>query len=257
MKISIITTTYNSGKTFRDTIESVLAQDYKEIEYIVVDGNSQDNTLQIVEEYAPRFHGALKCISEPDNGLYDAMNKGILMATGDVIGILNSDDFYTSPNILSTVAKEIKNVDAIYGDIFYVDPENIRVPVRRYSSKSFRRWMMKLGFMPAHPSFYCRTQIYRMYGLFDTSFKVAADFEQLLRLIYVNRIKTKYVPGNFVTMRTGGLSSSGFSSHKKILKDHLKAYRKNNVASNILLESLRYLYRIGEMIKFKLIKDNI
>lgn len=252
MTVSIITATYDSGTTLRNTIESVLLQTFNAIEYIIVDGASKDNTLKIVREYEPRFDGRMKWISEPDNGLYDAMNKGIGMATGDVIGILNSDDFYSSPNVLSTVVREIQGTDAVYGDIHYVNPCDLTHSVRNYSSKQFRRWMMRLGFMPAHPSFYCRRRVYQTYGLFDTSFKVAADFEQLLRLIYVNRIAIKYVPLDFVTMRTGGVSSSGFSSHKKIIRDHLRAYRKNGVSSNVFFESLRYLYRIYEMIKFKL-----
>lgn len=252
MKISIITATYNSGTTFRDTIKSVLNQDYNDYEHIIIDGNSKDSTVGIIKELEPLYEGRLKWISEPDKGLYDAMNKGIAMATGDVVGILNSDDFYSSADILSKVSEAITDVDAVYGDIHYVNPDDLTKPIRFYSSKGFRPWKMRLGFMPAHPSFYCRRRVYQTYGLFDTSFKVAADFEQLLRLIYINRITTKYIPIDFVTMRTGGASSSGFSSHKRIIKDHLRAYRKNRVSSNILFEGLRYLYRIGEMTKFQI-----
>ncbi|WP_300502423.1 glycosyltransferase family 2 protein [uncultured Duncaniella sp.] len=255
MKISIITATWNSGATLRDTMESVLAQDYEDFEHIIVDGCSKDDTLDIVRELEPRYNGRLRWISEADHGIYDAMNKGVMMATGDVVGLLNSDDFYTSPDVLSTVNREIREFDAVYGDVHYVDPSDTATPVRRYSSAPFRRWKMRLGFMPAHPSFYCRRTVYTRFGLFDTSFKVAADFEQLLRLIYVNRIFTRYIPKDFVTMRTGGASSSGLESHKKIIRDHLRAYRKNGVSSNIFLESLRYAYRIGEMVKFKLTKS--
>lgn len=251
MTISIITATFNSGATLRDTIESVLSQDYSNIEYIVIDGASKDNTLDIIREYEPRFGGRMRWISEPDRGLYDAMNKGIGMATGDIVGILNSDDFYSSDSILSTVVKEIENTDAVYGDIHYVRASDISKPVRRYSSRSFRPWMMRLGFMPAHPSFYCRRRVYQTYGLFDTSFRVAADFEQLLRLIFINRIKIRYLPIDFVTMRTGGVSSSGFESHRKIFRDHQRAYKKNGVYSNIFLEGLRYLYKIYELIASK------
>ena len=254
MKISIITATYNSGATLRDTMESVLAQDYDDYEHLIIDGCSKDNTIDIIRELEPRYRGRLKWISEPDHGIYDAMNKGILMASGDVVGLLNSDDFYSSSDILSTIDREIRQFDAVYGDIHYVDPEDTVTPVRFYSSAPFRRWKMRLGFMPAHPSFYCRRTVYTRYGLFDTDFKVAADFEQLLRLIYINRIFTKYIDKDFVTMRTGGASSSGFKSHKRILRDHLKAYRKNGVSSNIFLESLRYAYRIGELVKFKFLR---
>ncbi|MCM1254509.1 MAG: glycosyltransferase [Duncaniella sp.] len=221
-------------------------------EHIIVDGLSKDNTLDIVREFEPQYNGRLKYISERDKGLYDAMNKGIGMATGDVIGILNSDDFYTSNDILEQVVKNIGDVDAVYGDIHYVDDSDLTKCVRKYSSKGFRRWKMRLGFMPAHPSFYCRRRIYSQYGLFDLDFRVAADFEQLLRLIFINRIVTRYIPMDFVTMRTGGASSSGLQSHRKIIKDHMLAYRKNGVYSNYFLEGLRYLHRIVEIVALKI-----
>lgn len=250
MKISIITATWNSGATLRDTLESVLRQDYSDFEHLIIDGGSKDDTLDIVRELEPRYNGRLRWISEPDRGIYDAMNKGIMMAQGDVIGILNSDDFYSATDILSAVAANIDEYDAVYGDIHYVDPADLSRPVRYYSSAPFRRWKMRMGFMPAHPSFYCRRTVYTRFGLFDLDFRVAADFEQLLRLIYVNRIVTRYIPRDFVTMRTGGASSSGFQSHKKIIRDHMRAYRKNHISSNLLLESVRYIYRMAEKFVF-------
>ncbi len=247
MKISIITATWNSGETLRDTMESVLSQSYTDYEHIIVDGLSSDNTLGIVREMEPRYGGRLKVVSGKDRGLYDAMNKGIALATGDVVGILNSDDFYTSRDVLERVAAGISDVDAVYGDVHYVDPSDLTRCVRHYSSRAFRRWKMLMGFMPAHPSFYCRRSVYSRFGLFDLDFKVAADFEQLLRLIYVNRIAIRYLPFDFVTMRTGGASSSGMASHKKIIRDHILAYKKNGVRSNYLLESFRYLHRIVDL----------
>lgn len=254
MKISIITATYNSGKTVGDTLKSVLAQTYHDYELLVVDGASKDNTLEVVKKMEPLFEGRMRYISEPDKGIYDAMNKGIRMATGDIIGILNSDDFYTSDDALACIAwtLEKEKVDAVYGDIHYVDDEELKKCVRYYSSKPFRRWMMRLGFMPAHPSFYCRKEVYEKYGAFDAeNYRVAADFENLLRLIFVNKIKTHYINKDFVTMRTGGASSSGLESHKRIMRDHLKALKKNGVYSNIFLLGLRYLYKIGEILKSK------
>ncbi len=247
MKISVITATFNSGKTLRDTIESVLRQTYRDIEYIIVDGASRDDTLDIIREYEPRFGGRMRWISEPDRGIYDAMNKGIGMATGAVVGLLNSDDFYTDECVLERVAAEIMDVDAVYGDIHYVDDGDLTKCVRYYSSKGFRRWKMRMGFMPAHPSFYCRRTVYTRFGLFDTDFRVAADFDQLLRLIYLNRIHTRYIPMDFVTMRTGGASSSGMKSHKKIIRDHMLAYKKNGVRSNYVLEGMRYLNKLWEI----------
>ena len=252
MTISIITAPYNSGLTLGSALENVLAQTYKDVEVIVVDGKSTDVTVEIINEYERRFEGRLKWISEPDRGLYDAMNKGLAMATGDVVGILNSDDFYTSDDVLERVAREIEGVDAVYGDIHFVNPDDLSKCVRYYSSRSFRPWQMRFGFMPAHPSFYCRRHVYQALGAFDLQFKVAADFEQLLRLIYVNRISTKYIPMDFVTMRTGGASTSGLQSHKAILRDHLRAYRKNGVRANIATESLRYAYRLLQATFYKI-----
>ena len=251
MKISIITATYNSGKTLRDTIESVLRQTYTDFEYIVKDGGSKDDTLEIVKEYAPKFGDKLKVISEPDQGIYDAMNKGIQMATGDVIGILNSDDFYTSADALQVIADTFANndIDATYGDIHFVNDDDLSKCVRYYSSAIFRRSFMRLGLMPAHPSFYCKKAVYEKYGSFDTSYKVAADFENLLRIIYVGNIKTKYIPKDFVTMRTGGASTAGLSSRTQIMKDHLRALKANDIYSNVFLLSLRYVYKVYELVR--------
>jgi len=256
VKFSIITATFNSGATLRDTMDSVLRQNYDDWEHIIVDGTSKDNTLGILRELEPKYKGKLRWISEPDKGIYDAMNKGINMASGDVVGILNSDDFFTSDNVLSTVAAEISDFDAVYGDIHFVNDDDLSKCVRYYSSRDFAPWKMRLGFMPAHPSFYCKRDLYLKYGMFDLSFKIAADFEQLLRLIYIHRISTHYIPLDFVTMRTGGASTSGMQSHKRIFADHLKAYRKNGVRSNRFLESLRYAYKAGQLALFKLHLSN-
>ena len=182
------------------------------------------------------------------------MNKGIAMATGDVVGILNSDDFYTSTNVLAQVADAMQDatVDAVYGDVHYVNDGDLSKCTRYYSSAGFRRWKMRLGWMPAHPSFYCRRLVYERYGTFDLSYKVAADFENLLRLIFVNRIHTLYLPMDFVTMRTGGASSSGFSSHRQIMKDHLRAFKQNDVFSNFMFLILRYPYKLLEIVMTRL-----
>lgn len=253
-KISLITITYNSEKTLVDTIQSVLNQTYPNIEYIIVDGASKDKTVSIIKEYEPYFGERMKWISEPDKGLYDAMSKGIRMATGDVVGILNSDDFFTSKEVLQQVANAFiqdEKPDAVYGDVHFVHPENLNKCVRYYSSKVFRRSLMKLGFMPAHPSFYLRRECFEKYGLYKTDYKIAADFEFLLRVIYKEKIKTQYLPIDMVTMRTGGASTSGIKSHLKIMKEHLRAFRENGIYTNMLLLSLRYFYKIYEIIKSK------
>ncbi len=254
MKISIITTTYNSEATIRDTIESVLAQTWKDIEYIVIDGASRDSTAAIVQSYVETFGDRLVFQSEPDQGIYDAMNKGLNLATGDVIGILNSDDFFSSPTILETVAEVMQNkeFDAVYGDVHYVSPNNLKRCVRYYSSKSFTPKRMRMGFMPAHPSFYCRKGIYRHYGGFDTTYKVAADFELLLRLFYVHSIKAHYIPLDFVTMRTGGISNAGWRSHCNIMCDHRRALRLNGVPSSYMRLSLRYWSKAMDVLRGRL-----
>lgn len=247
MKISIITTTYNSEKTITDTIESVLNQTYKDIEYIIIDGNSNDNTINIVKHYVPLFNGRIKWISESDNGIYDAMNKGIKLATGDIIGTLNADDFFSNDTIIEAIQQEFqknKSLDAIYGDVHFVNPCDLKKCVRYYSSKIFKPSLMKLGFMPAHPSFYVKKGCFTQYGLYKTDYKIAADFELLLRFIYIHKISTQYIPIDMVTMRTGGASTSGYKSHLLITKEHLKAFRENKIKSNLFLLSLRYIYKI-------------
>lgn len=249
MKISIITATYNSAKTLQDTLESVLAQTHDDIEYVIVDGASTDETMEIVKKNEPRFHGKMKWISEPDRGLYDAMNKGIGLATGDVVGLLNSDDFFTDCHVLEHIAHafETAETDAVYGDVHYVSCQNLGHCLRYYSSRMFAPWLMRLGFMPAHPSFYCKREVYQQYGRFDTRYKVAADFEQLLRLLYVHRVRAKYLHLDFVTMREGGVSNAGFKSRLQIMKDHRSALQRNRVRSCYLLLCFRYLYKFGEV----------
>lgn len=251
LKISIITSTFNSGKTVKDTIESVLRQSYTDFEYIIKDGGSKDDTLDIISGYAPQFGNKLKVVSEPDKGIYDAMNKGLQLATGDVVGLLNSDDFYTSDDTLKTIADayEQYGADAIYGDIHFVNDEDLTKCVRYYSSAIFSRPLMRYGMMPAHPSFYCKRSVYEKYGYFDTSYKIAADFESLLRFIYIGKINTKYIKKDFVTMRTGGASTADFASRKLIMKEHLRALKENGVYSNAFLLSLRYFYKIYELIR--------
>lgn len=251
MKISIITATYNSATTVRDTIESVLRQTYTDYEYIIKDGGSKDDTLDICKEFEPKFGGQMKIISAPDKGIYDAMNKGVEAATGNVVGLLNSDDFFTSDDVLQTIAEafNMNDIDAVYGDIHFVKDGALDKQVRYYSSKLFHRKWMRFGFMPAHPSFYCKKSCYEKFGYFDTSFKIAADFENLLRLIFKGRIKTMYLKKDFVTMRTGGASTAGFNSRKTIMKEHLRGFKKNGIYSNAFLLSLRYFYKIYELIR--------
>ena len=271
MKISIITATFNSGWTVGDTLESVLGQDYGDYELIVKDGGSRDDTLNICRSYEERFAGRMRIIEGADGGLYDAMNQGIAAASGEVVGILNSDDYFTSNDILTIIAEAFElhpYIDAVYGDVHYVKGNDTSKIVRYYSSRLFRPSWMRMGFMPAHPSFYCKKSVYDKYKLngrkiagfkgnpdcayFNTTYPVAADFEKLLRMIYIGNIKMLYIGRDFVTMRTGGISQRGMLSHKQINRDHMRAFRENGVYSNYFLISLRYCYKVLELIKGRL-----
>ena len=253
MKISVITATFNSASTVRDTIESVLRQRHGDLELIIKDGGSEDGTLDICREYEPLFNGRMRITSCKDRGIYDAMNQGIEMATGDVVGLLNSDDYYTSDDVLETVANVLEQTgcDAVYGDIHYVNDKDLTKCVRYYSSMNFSRERMLKGWMPAHPSFYCKRELYQKHGLYDTSFRVAADFEFLLRLIYVENIKTNYIQKDFVTMRTGGASTSGIKSHVTVMQEHLRAFKKNGLKNNVFRLIPRFFVKLLEYVKNK------
>ena len=249
MKISIITATYNSEITIGDTIKSVLRQTYKDIEYIIVDGGSTDGTISLVKSYENEFQGRLKWISEKDRGIYDAMNKGIRLATGDVVGILNSDDFYTDVDILQTVADTFRqedNIDAVYGDIHFVREDNLGKCVRYYSSKMFSPFWLRFGYMPAHPSFYCRREVLVKSGLYRLDYKIGADYEMMVRLFKKQKITAKYIAKDFVTMRSGGASNSNVRSRLTLIREDVKACRDNGVYTNSLLICLKYLYKIFE-----------
>ncbi|MCW1734246.1 glycosyltransferase family 2 protein [Anaerorudis cellulosivorans] len=246
MKISIITATYNSEATIKDTLESVNAQTYPDIEHIIVDGASKDNTLDLVKKYGKRVS---LIISEPDKGIYDAMNKGIKAATGDVIGILNSDDFFTSNDVIATMVNAFENdeIDAVFGDIHYVNPDNLNKCVRYYSSAAFNLSLFKFGIMPAHPSFYVKRSCYEKYGLYSLDYKIASDFDLLIRFLYTHKIKYQYLKKDFVTMRTGGESTKNLNNRMLINKEDLKACRKYGITTNIFMIMLKYLYKIFEL----------
>ena len=248
MKVSIITVTYNSSKTLTDTMEAVLRQSYDNIEYIVVDGASTDGTIDLIHQYEPRFKGRMRWISEPDCGIYDAMNKGIRMATGDIIGILNSDDYFTSNNVIESIVPYFtdKTLDAIYGDIHFIKDGQPDKCVRYYSSKHFHPFWLRFGFMPAHPSFYCRRKVYSEAGLYKTDYKIAADYEMMVRLFRVCKIKAKYLPLDFVTMRTGGASNHSVNSRLQLISEDVRSCRENRIYTNRIFISFKYLYKIFE-----------
>ena len=255
LKISIITATYNSGKTIRDTLSSVLNQSYKNYELIIKDGGSNDNTVEICRKYENLFEGRLKIISEPDKGIYDAMNRGIDNASGDIVGILNSDDFYTSDDILDRIAKEFsadKDLDAIYGDIHFVSPDNLTKCTRYYSSSYFRPSLLRFGFMPAHPSFYVRKEVYDKYGLYDLQFRTSSDFEWIVRLFAKYHIRAKYIKKDFVTMRTGGESTAGMEAKRKVNNDIVASLKKHGIFTCGAFKYLRYAWKGLELIYTKI-----
>ena len=249
LKVSIITVAFNSAATISDTIKSVLAQSYKNIEYLIIDGCSQDNTLDIIREYEPHFQGRLRWISEKDRGIYDAMNKGITMASGDIVGILNSDDFFTTDNVIEQMVKAFddKDVEATYGDIHFIRDGQPDKCVRYYSSKRFRPGWLRFGFMPAHPSFYARREIFERAGLYKTDYKIGSDYEMMVRLFYKHHIKAVYQPIDMVTMRTGGLSTRGIKSRLQLIKDDVRGCRENGIYTNAAMICVKFLYKIFEL----------
>jgi len=248
VKISIVTVAFNSAATLEDTMKSVLAQTYTEIEYIIVDGASHDGTLDIIHRYEQLFNGRMKWISENDRGIYDAMNKGIQMATGDVIGILNSDDYFTSNDVIKRMvdAFDVASLDAVYGDIHFIRDGQPDKCIRYYSSKPFRPLWLRFGFMPAHPSFYCRREVFEKAGLYKTDYKIGSDYEMMVRLFMVHKIRAKYLPLDFVTMRVGGASTRNVKSSLQLILDDVRGCRENGIYTNPLMISMKFLYKLFE-----------
>ena len=242
MKVSIITAAYNSDTYIQSCITSVGEQDYPDIEYIIIDGKSTDATLDIIKLNEKNIS---KWVSEPDYGIYDAINKGIKLANGDIIGILNSDDFFSDKNVVSRIVKAFKEngVDIIYSDLDFVDSEDTEKVIRHYSSKYFKPWMFRFGFQPAHPTFYTYRSKFNEYGYYKPDLKIAGDFELLLRFFYKNRLSYTYINDNWVKMRLGGASTSGIRSIMKLNKEILKAFKVNDLYTNTLMVYSKYIIK--------------
>jgi glycosyltransferase involved in cell wall biosynthesis len=232
MIISIITVSYNSAATIEDTLRSVAKQDYPTIEHIIVDGGSNDGTLKIIENQGAHV---AKLISEPDDGIFDAMNKGLRLATGDIIGFLNSDDIFETNNIVSTIAQTLGELkyDCCYGDLVYVEQSNLNRVVRYWKSQSYRAGLFDRGWVPAHPTFYAKREVYEQLGNFDIQFRLAADFDILLRFFMVHKISSVYIPKVMVRMRLGGASNISYLNIYKQNIEIARSFKKNGFSNGI------------------------
>lgn len=230
VKVSIITATYNSAATIIDTLKSLETQTYKDIEYIIVDGASKDDTLDIIQANSSRVS---KVISEPDKGIYDALNKGINAATGDIVGFLHSDDLFASNRAIEDIVKQfhISNSDAVYADLEYVSKDDISKVVRLWKSGEYSKKQLKKGWMPPHPTFYMKRDLYVKYGTFDLTFKIAGDYDSLLRYLWVNNISMSYIPKVLLKMRVGGASNRSLKNIIQKTQEDIRALQSNNVPS--------------------------
>lgn len=227
MKVSVITATFNSAATLTDTLSSVRDQTYPLVEHLIIDGGSKDNTMEIVAG----FPHVKQICSEKDRGIYDAMNKGVKRATGDIVGILNSDDFYASENVLREVVDTFQQsgCDAVYGDLQYVDKDDVSKIVRYWRSGPYQHGAFKWGWMPPHPSFFVRRALYDRFGFFNLDMETAADYELMLRMIHKEGASLQYLPNVLVKMRTGGASNASLASRLKANTDDRKAWEINGV----------------------------
>lgn len=242
MKVSIITVVYNN-ECIGTAIDSVIRQDYPFIEYIIVDGGSTDRTLDIIAAYRSRIH---KVVSEPDMGIYDAINKGIKMASGDVVGLLHADDFLADNQVISRIARVFEahpGLKAAYADVVFTHRDDLSKVTRYYSSKHFKPWMFKFGFQPAHPTFYVERKLFAEYGLYSTRYKIAGDFELLMRFLYIHKVKALYVKDVWVKMRMGGVSTAGVKSLLTLNGEILQACKSNEVYTNMLMVYSKYMVK--------------
>ncbi len=245
--VSIITTTFNSEKTIRDTLTSVASQDYPQIEHIIIDGRSTDKTLSLISG----FPHVTKVISEKDSGIYDAMNKGIRICTGEIVGLLNSDDFYVSTNVIRQVVEKLMTdqTDSLYGDLVYVHPEETQMIKRTWIAGKFHPRKFLYGWMPPHPTFFVRRKIYESLGEFNTNLKSAADYELMLRVLYKSRISVSYLPQVLVKMRAGGMSNASFNNRIKANLEDREAWRVNHIHPYFFTTWLKPIRKLTQFVR--------
>ena len=247
MKISIITVCYNSENTIKDTLESVLKQSYINYEYLIIDGKSKDNTLNIVKSYEKKFKGKIKIYSENDNGLYDAMNKGIKNSTGDIIGIINSDDILADKDTLKKIANVFKKekCDGTYSNLYIMDYETMSKPIRTFKAGIGN---YKYGWYPPHPTLYLKKEVYNKYGLYNQDYKIAADYDFMLRIMKSN-VKLKYINDYLIYMRGGGVSTNGLKGYWKSFKESLNVLKSNKIKLPLLVNVIRTFNIIKQSLK--------
>jgi glycosyltransferase involved in cell wall biosynthesis len=248
MKISIITVVYNNEKTISDAMNSVISQNYGNIEYIVIDGGSTDNTVNLINQHKDKLS---YFVSEKDKSLYDGMNKGILASTGDVIGILNSDDLYQDSNVIKEVMEQFNNnldLDILYGNLVYVKNEDINKVIRYWKSKSYYSHFFENGNVPPHPALFVRKTVYNEVGLFNLNYKLAADYELMLRMLRKNNFNTKYINRLIVKMRLGGATNQSFTNIVNQNDEILKAWKNNGLKPPLKLMPLRIIKRLLQFV---------
>ena len=248
MKVSIITPVFNGKKTIRETINSVLSQEYRNIEHIVIDGYSTDGTLEMISDYN---HRIAKVVSEPDRGIYDALNKGIQLSTGDIIGILHSGDLYAHDRVLQRVVDgfENQNKDSCYGDLQYVDQNDPQRVIRRWKSSCYRDGKFKLGWMPPHPTFFVKREIYEKYGSFNKGFRIAGDYELMLRFLAKQKISVFYIPEVLVKMRMGGISNRSVKDLWVKSREDYKAWKINRLRGSLFIILLKNLSKLPQFLR--------
>lgn len=243
MKISVITVCFNSASSIEETIRSVQAQSHPNIEYVVIDGGSNDGTMSVIERYR---NSIVTFISEPDKGIYDAMNKGVALSTGDVITFLNADDVFAHKNVVANAVEAIENSDAslVFGDVQFVSGGKV---VRHYSSKKFHPWKLRFGWMPPHPGSFARKELFEQYGLFALDLKIAADYEMFVRWLFVNKVHYKRLDDVLVLMSLGGASTNGWQASVKLNKEIVVACRNNGIYTNLLMVLSKIPFKLMEL----------
>ena len=248
MKISIITATYNSEASIASALRSIEEQDYKNIEVLLIDGKSKDNTIEVAKK---AFSGDLKIISEKDRGIYDALNKGVFHATGDIVGFVHSDDLLASETTVSDIVKafEEKKVDGVYGDLQYVKKEDPSKVVRYWKSQPFRSQLLSNGWMPAHPSLFLKKEVYKKHGFFDLDYNIAADYDFMLRILQDDSLNFHYLPQVITKMRVGGASNRSLKNIVQKSSEDLRALRANKIKNPAKVLAYKNLSKLSQFVK--------